>query len=102
MLKLYTVPVITIGVGSQAYPLASEYLPAASITVQAEYNNVGRISIGDSTVTPSTGIQVAPGESAVIEFPASAKFTDEFNLETIFVTSASSGDKVRVVYIKRE
>jgi hypothetical protein len=102
-LKIFTLPTVTVATGSQAYAItADEGLSAASITLQADYDNVGRVSVGSADITPSTGVQIAPGETAVIEYPASAKFTDEFLLYLIYVTSASSGDKVRPSYIKRE
>jgi len=101
-LEIYTIDPIVVSMGSVAYPLTLTPLYAASITIQADYNNVGRISVGNSDVTPNNGIQIAPGEAAVIEYPANAKFTDEFDLSLIYITSASSGDTVRVSYIKRK
>lgn len=102
-LKIYTVDPVTIASGGVAYQIYPTQLFAASITIQAGYDNVGRISVGDDSVTPSNGIQVAPGESAVIEYSVgSARHTEEFDLSKIYVTSASAGDIVRVSYIKRE
>jgi len=37
----------------------------------------------------------------VIEFTMSANFTDDFDLSDIYVTSATSGDSVRVTTITR-
>lgn len=101
-LKIYTLPNVEIASGSVAYPItADQGIFAGSITLQADYNNVGKISVGSADITPGTGIQIAPGETAVIEPPANAKATDEFAVYLIYVTSASSGDIVRPSYIKR-
>ncbi len=93
-------PVVVV-MGSTIYPLSATPLIASSITIQADYNNVGRISVGGSTLTVNNGIQVEKGESAVIEYPNSGNYTDEFDLSAIYITSASAGDSARITYIRR-
>lgn len=101
MLQLFSLPTVNVASGGVAYPLTATQVFAASISLQADFNNVGRISVGGEDVTTTTGIQLAPGDSCVIEYPSSAKFTDEFDLSKIYITSASANDKVRVIYMKR-
>jgi hypothetical protein len=101
-LQIFTLPNVTIAIGSQAYPITADAgLAAGSVTLQADYDNVGKISVGSADITTGTGVQLSPGETAVIEPPANSKATDEFLLFLIYVTSASSGDVVRPSYIKR-
>jgi hypothetical protein len=97
-LRIYNLDPVTIVSGGTAYPVAATATPVASVTLQADYNNVGRISIGGPDVSNTNGIQIAPGEAAVIEYPHD---TTEFILNEIYVTSASAGDIVRVTYMKR-
>jgi len=101
MIKINTLTSVTCTEANTAYPLSESRRAAASITIQADYNNAGTVCIGDSTVIPDTGLQIKPGESAVIEFTMSANFTDDFDLSDIYVTSATSGDSVRVTTITR-
>jgi hypothetical protein len=101
-LKIYTLPIITIASGGTAVPLSATSLLAASITIQADRNNVGRISIGDSTVTTSTGIgELGPGDPAVIEYSGNSRDSAEFDIKDIYVVSGSAGDIVRVSIMKR-
>jgi hypothetical protein len=100
-LQLSNIGPIEVVVGGERYPLSDAVLYAASITVQADYDNVGRIAIGGPDVTGDNGIEIAPGESAVIEFPASTSIREEFDVSTIYLTSATSGDTARAVIIKR-
>jgi len=100
-LRLYNLDPVVIDSGNVAKALTSEPILAASITLQMDYNNVGRMAVGGVGVTVSNGIQCAPGESVVIEFTKVAGFTDEFELNNIYVVSATAGDSCRVVYIKR-
>lgn len=101
MLRMFSLPNVEIDSGGVAKALSSTSVIAASISLQADFNNVGRVSVGGPDVGVDEGIQLAPGDSCVIEFPASARFSDEFDLSTIYINSASAGDLVRVVYIKR-
>ena len=101
-LKIISLDPVTVAAGNTIYPIAATPKYAASISLQADYNNSGRISIGGPEVTPDNGIQLAPGEAAVIEFPSSAKFTDEFDVSQIYVTAATSPQVVRVAIIKKD
>jgi hypothetical protein len=101
-IKIFTLDEITIADSNIAQRLSASTIYVASVTIQADYNNGGRISVGGENVDNTNGIQIEKGESAVIEFPANhAGFTDEFDLKEIWVVSTSTNDKVRVSYIKR-
>lgn len=101
-LRLFSLPNIVVATGGTTYPLSTTRLFSASVTLQADFNNVGRISVGGPEISPGQGIQISPGDSAVIEYPASAGFADEFDLSKIYITSATANDTVRITYIKRE
>ncbi len=100
-LRIYSLTPIVITIGSTAYPISATSIIASSITIQADYNNVGRISVGGSDLTINNGIQIEKGESAVVEYPTSGNYTDEFDLSLVYITSASAGDTARITYIKR-
>lgn len=100
-LKIFSLDPVTVTVANDRYAISNSRIYAASITLQADYNNVGRIAVGGDTVTASNGTLIGQGESAVIEFPANTSNKDEFDLSLIYVTSSNSGDIVRISYIKR-
>lgn len=97
-----TLGVVTVTSANQAYPLSETPKLAVSISIQANYNNIGRIAIGDSTVTPTTGHLLDKGEAAVIELPPDTRMAADFAVDKFYITSASSGDSVRVTVLKRE
>jgi hypothetical protein len=92
--------VVTIASGGTALPLASSSIPVASIVIQAEYTNVGRISIGNSSVSSNTGIEIGPGDTFTLSVETLHK-VGEFDLKDIYVVSGTAGDKVRILAFRR-
>jgi hypothetical protein len=97
--RLVTLPPVTISSGGTAVRLSSSKRLALGAVVQANYSNVGRGSIGSSTVTTSTGTEIPAGDAANItppEGPAGA--AAEFDLSEIWIVSGTSGDTYRISY----
>lgn len=94
-------PLVQIATGSVAVPLKLTSLPATSIIIQAEYTNIGRISIGDSAVTTSTGIEIGPGDTFTLSIESVSK-VGEFDLADVYVVSNTAGDSVRVLVLRRK
>lgn len=97
-----TLPNVVIVEANVAYPITDDAgLVSGSITLQMDADNGGKVSVGDANITPDTGTQVPPGDSAVIVPPPGMKATDEFLVSAWYVTSASAGDIVRPTILKR-
>lgn len=100
-IKIETSSVITIDIGGVAKQLASAPIAVTSVIIQAEYTNVGRISIGSANVTSSTGIEIGPGDTFSLTVE-SIKDIGELLLNDIYVVSNTAGDKVRVMIYRRK
>lgn len=100
-IKVATLPVITVSSANTAVALHSTTLYATSITIQAEYTNVGNVAIGDSNVTALNGLELPPGDAAEITADNTKVGSEEFDVSQIFVNSSTSGNKVRIAVFKR-
>ena len=99
--KIEARSVVTVVSGGTAVPLSATSLPVSSIIIQAEYTNIGRVSIGDSAVTTSTGIEIGPGDTFTLNIESLAK-VGEFDLADVYVVSNTAGDKVRLLILRRK
>jgi hypothetical protein len=92
---------VTMTSSNTPYPLSSTQLMVSSVTIQADFNNTGRVAFGGSNVTPSNGAEIPPGDSASVGDEYRAGHTDEIDLNKLYVTSSVAGSVVRVVYTKK-
>lgn len=99
--KLQTLDPITIAVANTAYPLSSDHIAVAEVTIQAEFTNGSKILIGAANLSSTNALQIPPGDTGLIVGPNRSGFTEEFYLDEVFVTSTNAGDKVRVVAWRR-
>lgn len=99
--KLTTLDPVTVVVGGTPYPLFPSDLRVVSLTVVADAANVGNVYIGDQSVSASNGTPLGPQDSALIETPVRPSGNEEFLVNEVYVTSSTSGNKVRVVAWKR-
>ena len=100
--QLQTLDPVTVVSAGTAYPLSSTHTAVISVTVQAEFTNVSKIIIGAANISSSNGIEVPPGDTALVMIPERGKASDEFFLDEVFITSTTSGDKARVVAWRRK
>jgi len=99
-IKIETLPVIT-GIGT-AKKVSTDSIAVTSLTLQAEQDNVGDIYVGDSNVTISTGLIVAPGDATAITADTFGRGeTEEFFINEVFVISITAANKVRAVVFRR-
>jgi len=74
--------------------------------VQAEADNTGTITVGDSSADSATGLGItlgipsAGGTPASVVFSSSREGSQEVDLADIFIDSSVNGDGVKVVYTK--
>jgi hypothetical protein len=98
-IELVTFPVVDLANSNQAYALASSHIFVTSVTIQAEFNNTAKIALGGSSVTPSTGIEIPPGDTATIEIDKSQN--SEIYIDEIYLTTSVAGQAARVTAFKR-
>jgi hypothetical protein len=68
------------------------------VTVQADPDNTGNVYVGDSTVSSTRGVELAPGDSMTFQAIDKEK---RYNLAEIYVDAATNNDSVRFVYMVR-
>ncbi len=99
---LKTLPAVTVASGGTAVKLTANETWVTSVTIQAEFTNVSKICLGDSTVTTSTGIQIPIGDCATIDAPQGPRGgAEEFDLSKIYINSSTTGDGVRIIAFGR-
>lgn len=103
--RVRTFDPVTCSSANTAYPLVAyaqtrQYV--TSVSVQAEATNVGKVYLGDSSVTTSNGVFVEAGDSIEITADIGGKHSDEFALDQVYVTSGTSGNAVRIIAFVRE
>jgi len=100
--QLQTLDPVTVVSAGTAYPLSAVHTAVTSVTIQAEFTNVSKLVVGASNVSSANGVEVPPGDTALIMVPERGKASDEFFLDEIFITSTTSGDKARIVAWRRK
>ncbi len=69
----------------------------ASVQVQAAYTNSGYVYVGDSSVSSTVGIALAPGDCVCIE-GEEGQYVD---IADIYVDASVNSSKVNVSYLKQ-
>lgn len=101
-IKLLTLPPVSIVNSNTAYQIYADSIPVTSVTIQAEFNNSAKVVIGSSSVTPTSGVEIPPGDTATIEGPQVNGRSEEMYLNDIYVASSSGGQGVRIVAFGRK
>lgn len=99
--KLVTFPPVAVASGGVAVPLSNQSLLISSVTIQANFTNVSKLVVGDSSVLPNSGIEIPPGDTVTIEGVRQRVDLDELILSDIFINSSTSGDGCRIAGFKR-
>lgn len=95
--KIKTFPVVTCAVSNTPVQVYPDVWWVLNVTIQAESTNTGNIYVGDETVTTTTGVPVAPGDTCEIDVPVGGRNFDEISLNDIYIVSSTSGNKARVI-----
>lgn len=99
--KIATLPVVTVVSSGTAVPVHPSLLYVTSITIQADYTNVGNIYVGDSTVTTLNGLEIPPGDAAEITADNSKAGSEEFDISQIYINSSTTGNKAKIAVFRR-
>lgn len=99
-LKLYTLAQITVATSGTEQQVSATATPISTLVVTAPAANTGKIYVGDSDVSTTRGIEVAPG--ATVSITADYSGTgEELILSDFYIDAATDGDKANVSYMKR-
>lgn len=101
-IKLLTLPLVTITNSNTPYAIYGSAIPVTSVTLQADFTNSAKIVVGGSSVLPTTGVEIPPGDTATIEAPIINGRSEEILLSDIYVASSSGGQTVRAVAFGRK
>jgi hypothetical protein len=99
-LKFANLPPLTLTANTPQV-VQGQSLSVYSAIIVAEATNVGNIFVGDSGVTPSTGVPIEPGNTLTLAVEGAGRFT-EFDLTDLFVTTNTTGNIARISVFKRK
>lgn len=83
-----------------AEPVNATELVVQSVTIQADPENAGNIFLGGSDVDSSNGVVIEPGKAFNIPV-RSLGDKGGVDLNKVYIDCGTSGDEVRVAYIKK-
>jgi hypothetical protein len=95
-LKLVTLPSVTVVTAGAEQPASSSNLEVYSAIIISLSTNTGTQYVGDSTVTSSTGMTLAPDGSLELGVPENMRATDTFNLAEVYLDSSSDAAEFRI------
>ena len=96
----------TVTTSGTQVQLSTTSLKVHTAIVQAEADNTGTITVGDSAADSATGLGVtlgiptAGGTPASVVFSSSRDGSNEVELADIWIDSSVNGDGVKVVWTK--
>lgn len=88
-----------VTVAGTAEPISSTSLVVQSATIQADPENAGNVYLGGTDVDLSNGVVLEPGKAFNIPVRSLAD-KGGIDLQKVYIDAATSGDEVRVAYIK--
>lgn len=100
-LQVFLLPAVTVATAGMAQAITTLQRPSMSVLVQASKDNVGRIFVGDETVSSANGIELDPGEAKEITPEEVGRSSEEVILADIFVDSQFDADSVRISFLGR-
>ncbi len=102
-LKFYPLADVSMSSAGSAVQISTTIAGQPSIIVQAPSGNTGSIYIGDSTVTPTKGIELIASASLSLDGSFLKHSSDEvFLLDLYACQSAGSVNKLKVAYLGRK
>lgn len=102
-LKVFTLAPIDVPSAGTRVQVISTYSPVSTITFQAAEGNTGKVYIGDSNVASGRGISLDPGEFLSVSADLSGRSGgEELDLSDWWVDAETSGNDVKILYMKRK
>jgi hypothetical protein len=92
----------TLALAGTAQKLSAAEIAVEAILIFADATNVGTIYLGGTGVTSSNGIPLTAGQEIPIYTDRAHGATADIDMSTIYINGDSTGDKVRIIYMKRQ
>jgi hypothetical protein len=103
MIKLFTLADITVAAAATRQQVTATSTRVTSIVFQGPAANTGAVYVGDSNVAAARGIEIPKGTSITVTADLLGRpGGEEFDLSDFYVDAATTGDKVKVSYVKRK
>lgn len=95
-LKLVTLPAVTVATAGTEQAAYAGNLEVFSAIIVSLSTNTGTQYVGDSTVSSSNGLPIAPDGSLEMGPPENMRATDTFNLGEVYLDSSTNGAEFRI------
>lgn len=96
-LKLKTLPAVTVATAGTEQPLSASSVMVYGLIIVSLSTNTGVQYVGDSTVTSSNGMPIAPDGSIELGPPDAARGYDQFDIKDVYVDSSTNGAEFRIM-----
>lgn len=97
--KIKTLSPITIATAGVPVQVSVDSLQVDTVFVEADSLNTGNVFYGGSTVSATNGKTITPGEIITIEFQGGHGTKGPFELQSLYLDTATNGNKARIAYI---
>lgn len=102
MIKLSTLPPVTLASAGTATPVSTTSLRVTSLTIQSDKSNTASMYLGSDSVTVASGLEIVPGETAEVTADNVRAGSEEFDVSEIYLITGTSGQMFRAgVFIRR-
>lgn len=100
MIKLFTLPAVTLASSGVAQTITASTQDAICVVLEAPSTNTGNVYYGDSSVSTTSGLTLAPGRRVSIDATTDHRTGAQMHIADVFVVG-TSGDVVRIAYQTR-
>jgi hypothetical protein len=101
MMKLKPLGKVTVVTAGTRVQITASDIRTGSIAIQADSANVGKVYIGDSSVSSSIRLGASANEIVSIDASDLRGNTEEFSLSDFYVDAETNGNSVHVFYLGR-
>jgi hypothetical protein len=102
LLEFATHPLQTLASAGVAQKISASEIAVEAILIFADSLNTGTIYVGGTGVTSSNGIPLTAGQELPIYTDRSHGATADIDMSTVYINGDNTGDKVRIIYMKRQ
>lgn len=101
-IKLHTLASVTVTTAGTRVQITNNLgLAASSIIISASTDNVGKIYVGDNSVTNLNGTELEAGDSIQISGDNIRGIAEELFLSDIYIDSETNNNVAKIQYLKR-
>lgn len=102
LLEFKTHPLQTLALAGTAQKISAAEIAVEALLIFADALNSGTIYVGGTGVTSSNGIPLTAGQELPIYTDRSHGATADIDMSSIYINGDNTGDKVRIIYMKRQ